>query len=104
VGQLPGRCGKMPCTENICLATGKFGLCSNGLKTVFVTDLSVAWTNKSFVTTDFVRSLEELKVIEITDKFGCDNSFGPGKSEVFGILRHKLNFLFAQQILFFGVL
>jgi hypothetical protein len=53
-------------------ATEKFGLCYNRPKTDLPTDFSVALTDKSIVTTDFVRCLKELKVAETTDKIGSN--------------------------------
>jgi hypothetical protein len=37
------------------------------------TNLSVDLTEQSVVTTDFLRFLKKLKVVETTDKIGCDN-------------------------------
>jgi hypothetical protein len=63
--------------SKIFCANRKFGLCSNRPKTVLATDLSVALTDKSVVTTDFVRFLKKLEVVEFetTDKIDCDNRF-----------------------------
>jgi hypothetical protein len=48
--------------QKICWAPRKFGVCSNRPKTVLPTDLAVALTHKSVITTDFVRCLT-LKLI-----------------------------------------
>jgi hypothetical protein len=59
-------------------------------KTVLPTDLSVALTDKSVVTTNFVCCLNNLEFFETTDGLGWDNRF-------VGQL-----FLLAQDIWFFG--
>jgi hypothetical protein len=51
-----------------CWATGKFGFCFNRLKTVLLTDQSVPLIDKSVVTTDFLRCLNNDEFFETTDQ------------------------------------
>jgi hypothetical protein len=50
------------CTTNnlICWATGIFGLCFNRPEKILRTDLSVALTDKTFATTEFIRLRQQI--------------------------------------------